>query len=451
MKTNKIINGDSLAILRTIEDNSIDSICTDPPYGINFMGKKWDYDVPSVEVWKECIRVLKPGGHLLSACGTRTQHRMAVNIEDAGFEIRDIISWLYGSGFPKSLNIGKAVKAHLETGGSSPKNLRKSRMGDDYKPTGQKDYRKGRMFSSEIEQDKTSEVIDNKYEGWGTALKPAQELWTLARKPLSEKTVAANVLKWGTGGINIDECRVGTESLTINGGGKKWRNNGQYTEDVKPINEDRTGRFPANIILDEAAGELLDEQSGNKTGAFAPVKQKERPNNVYGKYDHFGDNGKTFRGDKGGASRFFYCAKSSKSERNAGLEGFTTSEKFTAGNYSQSPTCKTCDKTLNGTNDHSKCSGEVYYREMESKHTKNNHPTVKPIKLMEYLIKLITPTGGTVLDPYIGSGTTGVAAKKLGFNCIGIEREEDYVKIAEARIAAVEYEQPEEDKQNKLI
>jgi len=283
---------------------------------------------------------------------------MACAIEDAGFEIRDMISWNYGSGFPKSLNIHKK---------------------------------------------------DNRCpEGWGTALKPAHEPIVVARKPLSEKTVAQNVLKWGTGGINIDGCRVETDDK-LGGGGltgsvsgsdgwdRPWRHNKEAidkkTERTKEAvaKGENLGRFPANFIHDG-----IDE--------------------VW--------------------SRFFYCAKASKSERNKGLEGLETTEKFTAGNYSQSPTCKTCDKTLNGTNDHSKCSGEVYYKEMDSKTTKNNHPTVKPVSLMRYLCKLITPVGGTVLDPFTGSGTTGIGAKLEGFKFIGIEREEDYCRIAEARIKA---------------
>ena len=203
---NKIVHGDCLEVLKTLEDSSIDSIVTDPPYELGFMGKRWDSTgiAYNVELWKECLRVLKPGGHLLAFGGTRTQHRMVCAIEDAGFEIREQIQWIFGSGFPKSMNIGKAVKAYLKTGGSSPRNLRKSRMGDNYKPTGQVDYRKGRMFSSEIENDTTPEEIDNEWAGWGTCLKPAHEPICLARKPISEKTVAENVLTCGTGPTNID-------------------------------------------------------------------------------------------------------------------------------------------------------------------------------------------------------------------------------------------------------
>ena len=209
-------HGDSLTVLQRFADNSIDSIVTDPPYGLSFMGRKWDYQVPSIELWTEILRVLKPGGYAVAFCGTRTYHRLVVNMEDAGFEIRDQLQWLYGSGFPKSHNLGKAYDAKIKTGKSSPKAMREAAMGDDYKPTpgaGTPDYgNKGNHFGngSEIYEHK----LDNKFEGWGTALKPANEPIVLARKPISEKTVIANAIKWGTGGINIDGSRVGDEQRT---------------------------------------------------------------------------------------------------------------------------------------------------------------------------------------------------------------------------------------------
>ena len=397
----KTINGDCLEEMEAMEDNSVDSIVTDPPYGINFMGKKWDYDVPEVEVWKEAMRVLKPGGHALIACGTKTQHRMAVNIEDAGFEIRDIVSWIYGTGFPKSHNIGKSV--------DKLQGNKREKVGEkDYKPGWHKEHTQNDdSWTGADDEGKTITKGSSPYEGWGTALKPAQEFWTLARKPLSEKTIAKNALKHGTGGINIDECRVGTEERENPQAGFVRR--GRTDEEVfggvdkhKPEGTlPVTGRFPANLIHD---------------GSEEAIE------------------GMQVKGDD--KSRYFYTAKASKSERNKGLDGFETTEKFTAGNYSQSPTCKTCDKTLNGTNDHSKCSGEVYYKEMDSKMTKNNHPTVKPIALMKYLCRLITPKGGTVLDPFMGSGTTGIACKHEGFDFIGIEKNEEYCEIAKARIDA---------------
>ena len=297
----KLLLGNCLDKLKELDDNSIDSIVTDPPYGISFMGKKWDYDVPSQEIWEECMRVLKPGGHLLSFAGSRTYHRMAVRIEDAGFEIRDQIMWVYGSGFPKSYKLG---------------------------------------------------------DGWGTGLKPAHEPIVMARKPF-KGNVANNVLEWSTGGINIDESRVDfvseadkAESINKNQhadfGSTMGTNQiyGDYSM-LEPQNYNPTGRFPANIIFDDEAGKLLD-----------------------GQYE--------------GASRFFYCPKSSKKDRNEG--------------------------------------------------TDNNHPTVKPTDLMLYLIRLVTPKGGITLDPFMGSGSTGKAAIRGGFDFIGIERENEYFQIAEGRI-----------------
>ena len=329
----KLLNGDCLEQMKQLPDNSVDSIVTDPPYGISFMAKKWDYDVPKVEVWKEAMRVLKPGGHALIACGTRTQHRMVVNIEDAGFEIRDVVSWIYGSGFPKSLNIRKAIDktAGLEI---------------EYKPT----------------EDTHAFNIAEQWDGWGTALKPACEFFTLARKPLSEKTVAANVLKWGTGGINIDGCRVGTETRHNPSAGnsdrEKWRMNTSETQ-----GRETQGRFPANLIHDgsQQVLELFPETN------------------------------------KDSAARFFYCPKASKKDRDEGLTNVTGSDGVTIV-------------------------------------SRNNHPTVKPTALMQYLCRLITPAGGVVLDPYMGSGSTGKAAVKEGFSFVGCELDEDYYKIATARI-----------------
>ena len=246
----QLILGDCLEKLKELEDNSVDSVVTDPPYGISFMGKKWDYDVPSVDIWKECLRVLKPGGYLLSFAGTRTQHRMAVNIEDAGFEIRDMIAWVYGSGFPKSLNIGKAVD---------------KLQGNERELLGTRIKKAGDMTSGNFKRGgdyPDKELTDTKgtseWEGWGTALKPALEPITVARKPLSEKTVAENCLKWGVGGINIDGCRVGTteqdkydlEQRQISKGSGVETNinfTGRDLDLKHGVQE--LGRFPANLIL----------------------------------------------------------------------------------------------------------------------------------------------------------------------------------------------------------
>jgi len=458
LELNKVHNMDCFDGLKELEDNIVDSIVTDPPYGLSFMGKKWDYDVPSVDIWKECLRVLKPGGHLLSFAGSRTYHRMAINIEDSGFEIRDQIMWLYGSGFPKSLNIGKAIdkkpevleafkkigkiiKEHRLKKGLNLRQLGELCENKYYNIGGTVFYETGHKIPSKDEWQKLKKVLnisddydymineserdvvgkdgrnakeskfgigiqkewditipktDNakKWDGWGTALKPAHEPIVVARKPLGEKTVASNVLKFGTGGINIDACRIGTEERVNPQAGFIRR--GRTDEEVfngtdlkRPSGSvSTTGRFPANIILDEEAGRLLDEQSGTTKSKKSKMGRGFDDSEVYGTGDL---NYKSERGhnDVGGASRFFYCAKTSKAERNIGVES-------------------------------------------------NMHPTVKPLKLMRYLVRLVTPKNGIVLDPFIGSGTTGMAAKSEDFNFIGFEREEEYVKIAEARTKGVE-------------
>ena len=383
----KLILGDSVDKLKELDDNSIDSIVTDPPYGLSFMGKKWDYDVPSQEIFEECLRVLKPGGHLLSFAGSRTYHRMAVRVEDAGFEIRDQIMWIYGSGFPKSHNIGKSVDKLLG-------NERES-LGID-KSKARKNGREGNSMGKQ--QGQTGEITkgNSPYEGWGTALKPAHEPIVMARKPLSEKTVVNNVLEWGTGGINIDESRIGVESTDDifaknphTKGGYGHGNASIYGKSNGSENYNPSvGRFPANIILDKEAGKILDEQTGELSSGFMKAgtsrKMSESDVNTYGHYDSDVSYNILY-GDTGGASRFFYCPKTSKKDRNEGV-----------GN--------------------------------------NFHPTVKPTDLMLYLIRLVTPKGGTTLDPFMGSGSTGKAAIRGGFDFVGIEREEEYMEIAEARI-----------------
>ena len=381
--------GDCIEVMRTLPDNSVDSIVTDPPYGIGMMNKEWDspkkhkelidretkrsqerFDEgkspvkggfskgvqPGLpiggakegrwfqewcELWAtECLRVLKPGGYMLSFSSPRTYHRMATAFEEAGFQVRDQLMWVFGSGFPKSRNIGKKV--------------------EDYK-------------------------------GWGTALKPAHEPICMVRKPLSEKTIVNNVLKHGTGGINIDGSRIGFKDEADKESAKPGSLNATGENSMfglKSGNEQNEGgRFPANIMFDEEAGKLLDEQSGikeynkgRKEGNYKGGHRKEYVGTVDNDIEKKIEG--QFFSDKGGASRFFYCPKVSKKERGDG----------------------------------------------------NVHPTVKPIKLMEYLITLITPKGGTVLEPFMGSGSTGIAAKNLGFNFIGIEKEQEYLDIAKQRI-----------------
>lgn len=374
--------GDSLEFLKTIPDCSVDAVVTDPPYGLSFMGKKWDYDVPSVELWAECLRVLKPGGHLLAFAGTRTQHRMAVRIEDAGFEIRDMIAWVYGSGFPKSLDVSKAIDkaagAEREVIGSSPfaGRVGSGRNRDYSFNVTVSDTADGRAI--------TAPATDaaRHWQGWGTALKPALEPITVARKPL-DGTVAANVLRWRTGAVNVDGCRVDASegrplieskadaSLNAFGNGLNGSRNAGTTT---------LGRWPANLIHD-GSEEVLAGFPGE---------------------------------DHGSASRFFYCAKASKRDRDEGLQSLQTREvhRFGAG------------------------LGEGKDPEAPALN-KNFHPTVKPTDLMRYLCRLVTPPGGVVLDPFMGSGSTGKAAMLEGFRFIGIDREAEYVEIAKARIAAV--------------
>jgi site-specific DNA-methyltransferase (adenine-specific) len=408
----KLINDDCLNAMAQMEDNSVDAIVTDPPYGISFMWKAWDKWVPSVDIWKEALRVLKPGGYLLAFAGTRTQHRMAVNIEDAGFEIRDMIAWLYGSWFPKSHSIWKAITATETTGWSSPRDLRKARQWEDYEPTGQIDYKKWRAFSSENETDNTeTELTENgqKWNGWWTALKPALEPITVARKPLEESTVAKNVLKYGTGGINIDDCRVWNESVSVHnapkgtfagGEANRWSDTSSYSSHV--------WRWPANVIHDgsEEVVELFPKTKSSKW-KFKKEEYKEWDGVTnFNRWDYEG------RWDEGSNARFFYCAKASKKDRNEGCELLTKEVKLM--NFWWE-----LDWSGNKIN--------IW-------NNKNFHPTVKPTDLMRYLCRLVTQKGGTVLDPFMWSGSTGKAAVLEWYNFIGIDLSPEYVEIAKERI-----------------
>ena len=342
-------HGDCLEVLASMPDACVDAVVTDPPYGLSFMGRKWDYDVPSKEIWEQCLRVLKPGGHLLAFAGTRTQHRMCVNIEDAGFEIRDLIMWCYSSGFPKSHNISKAI--------DKAAGAEREVIGKYQSPEGTSGG-KGRRFCHggqpldglpDITAPATPEA--QQWDGWGTALKPALEPITVARKPF-KSSVANNVLTHGTGAINIDGCRVG----------------------------DNTGRWPANLIHDgsDEVTELFPEVKGQvgrkkEVGGFRFIAGDTDSKQSFSRG----------RSDSGSAARFFYCAKANKKDREDG----------------------------------------------------NSHPTVKPTDLMAYLCRLVTPPEGIVLDPFMGSGSTGKAAIREGFSFIGIERDEEYFKIASSRVA----------------
>jgi DNA modification methylase len=467
VKYNIVYNNDCLDQLKLLPDNSIDSIVTDPPYGISFMGKPWDNDIPDVAVWKECLRVLKPGGHLLSFGGTRTYQDIASSIKAAGFEIRDCIAWLYGQGFPKSHDLGN---------------------------------------------------------GWGTQLKPALELICMARKPL-EGTLAQNILKYGTGAINIDACRVKAvvgdkpkfpdgeystdttigairpvkrdpdrnptsrfppniihdgsdevlEHFPDNAGGGHWaktkvkgygkfgggestyegpgardgkgsagrffkvcqpdqvevitthskskkaaRGKGIYggfaSVETHQTEGQKLGRFPANIIHD--GSDDIVELFPTEAGAFAPVRKGHsgKSKGIYGDYTSRGDDGATFYGERGSAARFFYCAKASRRERDFGLEG---EKKAIKGRDAGQDTRNVPHKT-------------------RATPIGNFHPTVKPVELMRYLARLVTPKGGIVLDPFLGSGTTAIAASLEGFKYIGIERDKEYTAVARKRIKAWE-------------
>ena len=387
-----LLRGNCLEQLKALPDNSVDCVVTDPPYELGFMGKSWDNTgiAYNVELWGECLRVLKPGGHLLAFGGSRTYHRLASAVEDSGFEIRDQIMWLYGSGFPKSHNIGKAID---KKAGAPVKVGKRFTVagGIEAQPTPQGEAREEMRHNAITPQ-------AQQWQGWGTALKPAHEPIVVARKPLIG-TVANNVLTYGTGAINIDGSRVGSEIVTTtNGKGFNGSFEGGTNNNGGAQHE---GRWPANVIHD-GSDEVLAGFPTAKGGTW----------NTTAGARHFNNDGEptlfeTSKTDNssGSAARFFtqtaydemdfppffYCSKAGKKERNAGVEG-------------------------------------------------NTHPTVKPLALMRYLIKLVTPPNGVVLDPFLGSGTTAVAAVMEGFDWIGCELTEDYWPIIEARIAWAEKE-----------
>lgn len=513
-----VYNGDCLEELKNLPDNSVDSIVTDPPYGLGnadpdyilsalkmwmdgdrthipagkgFMGKQWDAFVPPPAVWDECFRVLKPGGHMLVFAGTRTVDLMGLSVRMAGFEIRDGIGWIYGQGFPKSMDISKAIdkaagaeREVIGYGYDAP-DLRdvgaksKEATGIDKLSFGQ--VQDAERTKVEITAPATADA--EKWKGWGTALKPALEPIIVARKPLSEKTVAANVTKWGTGGLNIDATRIGFtseadiaeydfnnngqnrstkeagESLEVHDGGWKV----QKGEKTIP-----TGRFPSNVILGhtedcELVGSVeenyainktedwtgfgqterpdyvgeqqsvtvpvwncvdgcpvkeVDEQSGIRPGGTYPAKRGQAVNTSFASGQETAGGQRTM-GDSGGASRFFYQAKANKKDRNEGL-GEDLPEK---------------GKVFNGKSEESagNAPGSVEDK-FTTKPARNFHPTVKPTALMEYLITMITPENGVVLDPFCGSGSTGKAAINKGFNFIGVEITDEYLPIIEGRL-----------------
>ena len=398
----QILEGDCIERMAAMPAASVDAFVTDPPYFLSFMGKAWDTVSTGEmqrrhELWaREALRVLKPGGHLLAFGGTRTYHRLTCAIEDAGFEVRDCIAWMYGSGFPKSLDVGKAIDkaagAEREVTGPDP-NWRARAHTDSV-------YDGGLSRPESLTAPATPDAV--RWDGWGTALKPAHEPIVVARKPLAG-TVAGNVLEWGTGALNVDGCRIefASEGDKANAkpGGAATAKSGALAGGTQHSGARTTfdavqgaGRWPANVVLDPEAAAVLDEQTGESVSRIGSPRGAAA-----------GDGwGMTATGaeydDAGGASRFFYVAKADSAERNAGLSVTTL---FTP---ADAP-------------------------------TRNDHPTVKPIALMRWLVRLVTPPGGLVLDPFAGSGTTGCAAVLEGFDFMGVEREEASVGIARARIA----------------
>jgi len=542
----EIILGNNIEVLKKYPNNYFDSIVTDPPYGLGkepnanelmkdwiekgyhevggsgFMGKEWDAFVPQPIFWKEVFRVLKHGGHVVAFYGTRTYDWGVMAMRFAGFEVRDCIQWLYGSGFPKSHNISKAIDkmygAEREVVGEKSNNIS---VKNNSNSTNTQTYG---IYGNDKSLTASATDQAKQWEGWGSALKPANEPIVLARKPLEKGlSIAENVLKWGTGGINIDGCRVGfTDNVNMDAKQKDFNTMGYGgANDTSEANMyNNQGRFPANLILthhpececvgtkkvksqnggnsraiqkniyndfgknydntpngekcgfaDENGEEttedwkchedcpikILDEQSGESKSSQSMRGEGGGGNKV--QQLNYRENSLRGHTDKEGASRFFYIAKASKSERNKGLEGFEEKEK--PDNYIMPKlTCSECgSKRVDSSNTLvCGCNGKTHYEEQNSTESKNNlaggnknfHPTVKPIKLMQYLVRLITPPNGIVLDPFCGSGTTGIAAKIEGFNFVGIEMDEEYHKISKARIENYTI-QEEDSKQLKLF
>jgi len=423
---NMIIQGDCLLKLKELADESVDAVVSDPPYELGFMGKKWDASgiAYNVELWKEAFRVLKSGGHLLAFGGTRTYHRMAVAIEDAGFEVRDMLEWIYASGFPKSLNVGKAVD---KLQGNAREVVGKVNA------CGKSNNNIGGSWQNGSPENVPLTKGNSEWEGFGTALKPAHEPIIMARKPLSEKTIVEQVIKHGTGAIDIDGTRIPTQPRTTHKGRNFTGNKkGEFLgEGLGGFEADMpTGRFPANIICtDDALNDGVISKSNGKYN-----KDGKWENTGDGKirtWDIEYDKLNKYAGDSGSKSRYFdidvwaekhgllQFPKASKRERNEGCEGLES---------------KLANK--NGQGLGRECSLEARKDENGDDliRMKNHHPTVKPVHLMSWLVRLVSKEGDTVLDPFMGSGTTGVACKKLKREFIGIELNEEYIKIAEARI-----------------
>jgi adenine-specific DNA-methyltransferase len=379
--TYKIIEGNNIEVLKTYPDNHFDSVVTDPPYGIDFLGKDWDKDTGSIETYRECLRVLKPGGHLLAFSAARTYHHLAMTVELAGFEIRDQIMWIYSSGFPKSHDIGRKMQRQLGVKETKTINAQDMRGKDGF------------MLAKphvDIEQVVPTDEEAKEWEGWGNGLKPAHEPIVMARKPV-KGSIVNNVQVYGTGAINIDDCRV------------PWAA-GEYDKEVAWESKyGKTTYIPPTYSEDDIYKQREDAKIKNQAPFIKKVPEQGRfPSNVIGEIE--------------GYQKYFYCPKVSRKERHSGFD-LTTIPTQPEGKF-----------------DRSTGLGNGNERILQKKG--NNHPTVKPVELMKYLVKLVTPKGGTVLDPFNGSGSTGMACVELGYNYVGIELDSNYVDISTKRIEA---------------
>lgn len=432
----KLYHGNMLDMLDVIEPNSIDSIVTDPPYELNFMNKGWDNAGISFqkETWEKCLTVLKPGGYLLVFGGSRTFHRIACAIEDAGFEIRDTIMWLYGSGFPKSMNISKGLEAKEKLGNSGTRNKRKIEQscdGKEYNLRQTNNGVMGKVIETTRKEYKPSTELANKWYGWGTCLKPSFEPIIVARKPFKSSLVD-NIIKYGVGGLNLDECRIGNQqrfspSATIGKSGiYNWNTRTNENKDYK--GKTVNGRFPANTILtydetdfDEVCGGFPNTKSSyNKDSKHETEIHRDNADIL--KYGFKTRIDSSSYNDSGSASRYFYCAKASKRDRDEGLDFFSAKV-----DCDRNPKLESANVPMNRSNNP----------------RKNTHPTVKPTSLMQYLVRLVTPNNGIIFDPFNGSGSTGKAVMyenydhNKNYKYIGIEIADEYLKISKARIEYV--------------
>lgn len=393
----RLLLGDCRDSMRAMDAESIDAIVSDPPYGLSFMGKGWDHGVPGEDFWIEALRVAKPGAHLLAFGGTRTFHRLVVAIEDAGWEIRDCLMWVYFSGFPKSLDVSKAIDKASGVGFTA----RPAGGVGFMRPDGRGGYN---VTQNRLDRSGDTTPEAKKWQGWGTALKPAYEPIIMARKPLTG-TVAANVMRHGTGAINVDGCRVGVDRR-------------MYLSSGTP----GAGRSRVCNQVDRGDGKTADGRDLANLIAYGQRSKQREPQEVTGRWpaNVLHDGSDEVMGLMPDAARFFYCAKASKADRNEGCDGLDAHKQ---------------DETRNegdpgGNNPRNRGAGE----------RSNHHPTVKPTDLMRYLCRLVTPPGGTVLDPFMGSGSTGKAATLEGFSFVGCELQPEYMAIAEARIRHAEGE-----------